>query len=199
MYKSDPPLSSSGKRYASLLASSLLEHRELEVEDRASAGDANPERDLVIWTSTRVRTIETGQPFEEKGYRTRQRPQLAQINPGVCDGLTPAEVQEKYPDETAKHRLEPYRHRYPRAESYHDLAVRLEPVILEMERIPNDILIIANESVLRVLYGYLMACSPADIPLLEFARDEIVEIIPSSYNNKVNRVPMKASIDEGLI
>lgn len=61
-------------------------------------------------------------------------------------------------------------------QSYHDLAVRLEPIILELEREQTDLLIIAHESVLRVLYGYLMACNAADIPFLEFPRDEIIEV-----------------------
>jgi hypothetical protein len=52
----------------------------------------------------------------------------------------------------------------------------MEPIILELEREENDLLIIAHESVLRVLYGYLMACSAADIPKLDFPRDEIIEV-----------------------
>lgn len=66
--------------------------------------------------------------------------------------------------------------------------MRLEPIILELEREQNDLLIIAHESVLRVLYGYLMACSATDIPSLEFPRDEIIEIIPASYNNGAKRI-----------
>jgi broad specificity phosphatase PhoE len=54
----------------------------------------------------------------------------------------------------------------------------LEPIILELERESNDLLIIAHESVLRVLYGYLMACNAADIPGLNFPRDEIIEVGP---------------------
>lgn len=61
-------------------------------------------------------------------------------------------------------------------QSYHDLAVRMEPIILELEREKQDLLIIAHESVLRVLYGYLMACSTQDIPGLVFLRNEIVEV-----------------------
>lgn len=72
--------------------------------------------------------------------------------------------------------------------SYHDLAVRLEPIILELEREQNDLLIIAHESVLRVLYGYLMACNATDIPSLSFPRNEIIEIIPASYNNESTRI-----------
>lgn len=52
----------------------------------------------------------------------------------------------------------------------------MEPIILELEREKNDLLIIAHESVLRVLYGYLMACNAADIPKLSFPRDEIIEV-----------------------
>ena len=78
---------------------------------------------------------------------------------------------------------------------------------MELEREQNDLLIIAHESVLRVLYGYLMACNAADIPFLSFPRDEIIEvcprvlpplsmrnmlitvqIIPASYNNEAKRI-----------
>jgi 6-phosphofructo-2-kinase / fructose-2,6-biphosphatase 4 len=61
-------------------------------------------------------------------------------------------------------------------QSYHDLAVRLEPIILELEREKDDLLIIAHESVLRVLYGYLMACDAMAIPKLKFPRNEIIEV-----------------------
>jgi len=64
----------------------------------------------------------------------------------------------------------------------------LEPIILELEREKNDLLIIAHESVLRVLYGYLMACNATDIPSLFFPRDHIIEIIPASYHNEAKRI-----------
>jgi 6-phosphofructo-2-kinase/fructose-2,6-biphosphatase 4 len=52
----------------------------------------------------------------------------------------------------------------------------MEPIILELEREQNDLLIIAHESVLRVLYGYLMACDAMNIPNLKFPRNEIIEV-----------------------
>ena len=64
----------------------------------------------------------------------------------------------------------------------------MEPIILELEREQNDLLIIAHESVLRVLYGYLMACNAADIPSLCLPRNEIIEIIPASYYNEAKRI-----------
>ena len=33
-----------------------------------------------------------------------------------------------------------------------------------------------------------MACGAADIPALQFPRDEVIEIIPASYNNSAKRI-----------
>ena len=76
--------------------------------------------------------------------------------------------------------------------------MRLEPIILELEREQNDLLIIAHESVLRVLYAYLMHCSTMDIPLLKFPRDEIIEIIPASYQNEAKRIHIPG-LDPSLV
>ena len=75
-----------------------------------------PLKMLTIWTSTRKRTIETGHFLEEKGYRVRQRSQLSQLNPGVCEKKSERRIRLEYPDEIAKHEADPYHHRYPRAE-----------------------------------------------------------------------------------
>ncbi|PGH14448.1 hypothetical protein AJ79_03091 [Helicocarpus griseus UAMH5409] len=188
-YRTDASLSAEGVDYAQKMTERLLQHRESERQALIDQGDVDTElKPLTVWTSTRRRTIETAQFLLEKGYKVRHRSQMSQLNPGVCEKMSEKRIRQEYPDEVAKHELDPYHHRYPRAESYHDLAVRLEPIILELERERNDLLIIAHESVLRVLYGYLMACNAADIPFLSFPRDEIIEIIPASYNNEAKRI-----------
>ncbi|KAI4109532.1 MAG: hypothetical protein L6R37_000508 [Teloschistes peruensis] len=191
-YKTDANLSDQGRLYAEKMGRVLLQHREKERQDlKARGGPDIPLKPLRVWTSTRRRTIETADWLYEQGYSMRQRTQLSQLNPGVCEKMSERRIRAEMPEEVAKHEADPYHHRYPRAESYHDLAVRLEPIILELERQQDDLLIIAHESVLRVLYGYLMACNATDIPSLSFPRNEIVEIIPASYNNEATsiRVP----------
>lgn len=89
------------------------------------------------------------------GYKVVERQQMYELNPGDIDGLTPSEIKLRYPEEFAIALKEPYSHRYPRAESYHDLSVRLEPVILELEREPADVLLIGHASVIRCLMAYL--------------------------------------------
>lgn len=49
---------------------------------------------------------------------------MYELNPGDIDGLSPDEIKVRYPEEFAIAMKEPYSHRYPRAESYHDLSVR---------------------------------------------------------------------------
>ncbi|KAI9049441.1 hypothetical protein LZ554_006473 [Drepanopeziza brunnea f. sp. 'monogermtubi'] len=189
LYKTDAPLGKEGKDYAQKLADMLLSHREQERETLIEAGGSDaPLRPLTVWTSIRKRTVETAESFKERGFRVRQRSQMSQLNPGDCEKLSESAIRRLYPDEVDKHLADPYHHRYPRAESYHDLAVRLEPIILELEREQNDLLIIAHESVLRVLYGYLMACEAMSIPNLRFPRNEVVEIIPASYHNEAKRL-----------
>ncbi|KAI5924281.1 6-phosphofructo-2-kinase-domain-containing protein [Camillea tinctor] len=188
-YKADAPLSGEGVKYSQLMAETLIKHREQERDSLiANGGQKVPLRPLSVWCSTRARTLQTADAFKDRGFKVRQRSQMSQINPGVCERLSERAIRRLYPDEVEKHELDPYHHRYPRAESYHDLAVRLEPIILELEREQNDLVIIAHESVLRVLYAYLMHCSTMDIPKLKFPRNEIIEIIPAAYQNEAKRI-----------
>ena len=194
-YKTDAHLSEEGKDYAKKMSETLLKHREAERADLIANGNPDiPLKPLTVWTSTRKRTVETAEYLGERGFKVRQRSQMSQLNPGVCEKLSENAIRRLYPDEVGMHEQDPYHHRYPRAEvltscclkflatsandaqSYHDLAVRLEPSILELEREQNDLLIIAHESVLRVLYGYLMACDAMNIPNLRFPRNEIIEV-----------------------
>ena len=88
------------------------------------------------------------------------------MSSGVWDGLSSQEAMERYPDEWERFLADPYAHRAPRAESYHDLSgmfpfsplitqdlmvVRLEPIIFELERVQEDMLVIGHASVIRCL------------------------------------------------
>lgn len=116
-YKSDAPLSEEGRSYAEKMTETLLRHREQERKTNSKqAGHEVPLRPLSVWTSTRLRTIQTADPLKEQGYKVRQRPQMSQINPGVCEKLSEMAIRRLYPEEVEKHELDPYHHRYPRAE-----------------------------------------------------------------------------------
>lgn len=118
-YRADPPLGPDGKSYAVLMSEALLARREQEQKDAAAAssnGEAPPLRPLTVWTSTRLRTIQTAEYLKERGYKVRQRSQMSQINPGVCERLPERTLRALYPEEVELHELDPYHHRFPRAE-----------------------------------------------------------------------------------
>jgi 6-phosphofructo-2-kinase/fructose-2,6-biphosphatase 4 len=214
-YSYDPPLDETGLEYAKNLTNTLISHlksqgknyikdiqlekrpdppkRELSIDERQPAAgvDGIDDDSLVIWTSVKQRTIETTQFFAIRNIKIRHRIQLSQKNPGVVGTMSDEEILKTYPEEWKHFVKDLYHYRFSRAESYHDLAIKIEPLILEMERMSGDILIIADESILKVLYGYLMSCSCYDIPGLQFLTDEILEIKYNAYENTAEVIPIQ--------
>ena len=117
-YKADASLSAEGEDYARKMTETLVAHRESERQNLIHHGapESTALKPLTVWTSTRRRTVETSAYLEEEGYRVRQRSQMSQLNPGVCEKMSEKKIREKYPEEVAKHEQDPYHHRYPRAE-----------------------------------------------------------------------------------
>lgn len=116
-YKLDAPLGDDGRAYAKKMSDTLLTHRQAERAALiAAGGNPAPLKPLTVWTSTRKRTVETSDYLKDLGYRVRQRSQMSQLNPGVCEKLSETAIRRLYADEVTKHELDPYHHRYPRAE-----------------------------------------------------------------------------------
>lgn len=116
-YKADASLSEQGIDYAKKMGAALINHRESERQESIDRGGPDVAlKRLTVWTSTRRRTIETSHYLYEAGYRVRQRSEMSQLNPGVCEKMSERRIREEYPDEVAKHEADPYHHRYPRAE-----------------------------------------------------------------------------------
>ncbi|KAG0025166.1 hypothetical protein BGZ82_010185 [Podila clonocystis] len=187
-YRADAPLAPAGHRYAENLKNFLLALRENTAPSSPSSSTPETPRPLTVWTSSRKRSFQTAAHFlDHEEIIVRQRSVLAERNPGVCDQLTPQEIEEKYPDECERAKNDPYRHRFARAESYYDLANRLEKVILELEREKNDVLIVAHESVIKCLYGYLFGLSERDIPSLVIPEGVLLELVPTAYTTEETR------------
>ncbi|OBZ67634.1 hypothetical protein A0H81_12369 [Grifola frondosa] len=186
-YKADSDLSPAGWEYAECLKQFVLERRAKSLEQR---GIEPTERRLVIWSSARRRSHHTAWPFltinqtdpsPPAKVKVIERPQMSEINPGVWDGLTPDQVRKFYPDEWERFVKDPYAYRAPRAESYHDLCVRLEPTLIELEREKEDLLIIGHASVIRCILAYLIGLPASEIPAIEVARGDLIEVVPTSY------------------
>ena len=116
-YKADASLDEEGRDYAKKMSEKLTTHREQERQRIIDGGGPDITlKPLIIWTSTRRRSMETAEYLEVKGHRVRPRAQMSQLNPGVCEKMSERKIREEYPEEVAKHEQDPYHHRYPRAE-----------------------------------------------------------------------------------
>jgi 6-phosphofructo-2-kinase/fructose-2,6-biphosphatase 2 len=106
---------------------------------------------LTVWTSTLKRTIQTAEylPYPKLHWKA-----LDEIDAGVCDGMTYEEIESRHPTDFAERDKDKYHYRYRGGESYKDLVLRLEPIIMELERQEN-ILIIGHQAVLRAICMHL--------------------------------------------
>lgn len=133
---------------------------------------------IEVWTSTLVRTQETAEILGKTPLQWRA---LNEIEAGVCDGLTYAEIKERFPEEWKARGLDKLGYRYPQGESYTDVIQRVEPVVLELERQKRPVLIISHQAVLRAIYGYLMGHDLERIPHLNVPLHTVLEFEPKAY------------------
>ena len=73
---------------------------------------------------------------------------LNEIDAGDYDGLTYDEIKARYPGEYSERTSDKFLYRYPNGESYEDLVARMEPVIMELERKEN-VVVVGHQAVLR--------------------------------------------------
>ncbi|WVQ67006.1 uncharacterized protein L199_005198 [Kwoniella botswanensis] len=147
---------------------------------------------LEVWTSTLQRTQQTGSflPFEKKTWKS-----LDELDAGVCDGMTYEEIEEKYPEDYESRDEDKFNYRYRGGESYRDVVVRLEPVIMELERQEN-ILIIAHQAILRCLYAYFHGKTQEELPYIKIPLHTLIKISPRAYGCHEERYPLPiAAVD----
>jgi len=166
----DPPLSTRGRAFRDNLA------RWFEQQSKP-----------VIWCSTMQRALQTAEGLGGPDVQWRA---LEEIDAGVCDGLTYDEIRQQMPDEFAARQADKLRYRYPRGESYLDVIQRLDPVIAELERFAEPLLVIAHQAVLRAVYGYLAGKPREDVPHLKIPLHTIIELAPGGIDPRESRHPL---------
>lgn len=165
----DSGLSPQGKKFAGALAE-FVEEQQL--------------KNLKVWTSQLRRSIQTatalGLPYE-------QWKALNELDAGVCEEMTYEEVKEKYPEEFALRDQDKYYYRYPAGESYQDLVQRVEPIIMEMER-QDNVLVICHQAVMRCLLAYFLDKSAEEMPYLRCPLHTVLKLTPVAYGCKVESI-----------
>ncbi|KAG0152180.1 hypothetical protein CROQUDRAFT_650257 [Cronartium quercuum f. sp. fusiforme G11] len=159
----DSYLSERGSQYAEALPKLIAD----------SIGDTP----LTVWTSTLKRTIQTAHklPYPKLTWKS-----LDELDAGVCDGMTYEEIEEHYPEDYAERDDDKFNYRYRGGESYRDVVVRLEPVIMELERQEN-ILIVCHQAVLRCLYAYFHNLNQEELPYIKIPLHTVIKLTPKAY------------------
>ncbi|KAL7528385.1 hypothetical protein ACHAWF_002542 [Thalassiosira exigua] len=157
----DSGLTDAGREYSRRLADFAQNEVAMDVEkDEETGEEKRTPRPARLWTSTLRRTKETAQFIKKSKISTfkwdngdevewiqfqgRARRNLDELYAGICDGLTYKEIEEKYPEEFARRQEDKLTYRYPRGESYMDVTLRLETIILDIERTREPILIVGE-------------------------------------------------------
>jgi len=187
----DSGISDQGHKYAEILPDIIFDRLPLSFDESACPP-------VCVWTSTLKRTIETAGhlPFPKLRWKA-----LDEIHAGQFDSYTYEQIQEKYPEEYKARKENKLSYRYPNGESYLDVIQRLEPVIIELEREKESVVVIAHQAILRALYGYY-SCTPlTDIPTLEIPLHTVIELTPKADGTMTEErfetgVPTTKQIDE---
>eukprot|EP00158_Paraphelidium_tribonemae_P004002 Partr_v1_DN26519_c0_g1_i1_m3932 putative 6phosphofructo2kinase len=174
----DSPLSERGREFARRLPGIISEN--LNEEER---------KNLVVWTSTLQRTIETSQHLP---YPKLQWKALDEIDAGVCDGLTYAEIQQRYPRDFSERDTDKFHYRYTGGESYADLTRRLDAILMTLENTPS-VFIIAHQAVVRCIYSYLQMIQLADLPYVHIPLHCVMAITVRAYGCDVKFI--KVGVD----
>ncbi|OBA19910.1 bifunctional 6-phosphofructo-2-kinase/fructose-2,6-bisphosphate 2-phosphatase [Metschnikowia bicuspidata var. bicuspidata NRRL YB-4993] len=171
----DCNLSERGWKYAKKLPEIVLK----------SLGEDNEHTNLTVWTSTLKRTQQTASflPYEKK----LEWKALDELDAGECDGMTYEEIEEQFPEDFKARDDNKYEYRYRGGESYRDIVIRLEPIIMELERQEN-ILIITHQAVLRCLYAYFMNVPQEESPWMSIPLHTLIKLEPRAYLTLVTRI-----------
>ncbi|XP_029683267.1 6-phosphofructo-2-kinase/fructose-2,6-bisphosphatase 2 isoform X3 [Takifugu rubripes] len=162
----DSELSHRGKQFAQALRVFIDEHNLA---------------DLKVWTSQLRRTIQTA---EELRIPYEQWKILNEIDAGVCEEMTYEMIQNTFPEEFALRDQDKYHYRYPGGESYQDLVQRLEPVIMELER-QGNVLVVCHQAVMRCLLAYFLDKGAEDLPYMKCPLHTVLKLTPVAYGCKV--------------
>jgi len=157
----------------------------------AKLGDFMAEQplDTIVWTSELCRTRQTA---DLAGLNYEPWKALNEIDAGVCEGLTYEEIRERYPEEYERRNGETgnkYSYRYPMGESYYDLVIRLEPVIMELERSEN-VLVVCHQAVIRCLLAYFQNQSPDEMPYIRVPLHTVIKLTNKAHTCNVEQFPL---------
>jgi len=168
----DPELTEKGATFAKRLNRFFIS----ELNQKTSE---TPKK-VKIFTSTMKRATATANALELSSKPVYLK-SLDELSAGVCDGMTYHEIDEMFPLEYKDRKTDKLNYRYPRGESYMDLIHRVEPIIFEIERSKDPVIVVAHQGVLRCLYAYFSKHEIKEVPFISIPLHTVIKLIPETY------------------
>lgn len=178
----DAPLSERGRQFAAELPQVVRMVHEKQSGGSGCGGGTNI-KPLTVWTSTLRRTKETARHMGPS-YRRIAWKALDEIDAGECDGMTYEEIEDRFPEDFRLRDEDKFGFRYRGGESYADLVLRLEPIIMEAERTEN-VLIVGHQAVLRAILSYFLNKDHSELPYLKVPLHMLIQLTPRAYGCQV--------------
>ncbi|ORY02190.1 6-phosphofructo-2-kinase-domain-containing protein [Clohesyomyces aquaticus] len=199
----DSDLSENGRRYSKAMTHFIDRQRKewaIHQADKVAnthfppaPGDHTPpnphygveteDKNFCVWTSMLKRSVQTGEYFCEDNYDVKQMRMLDELNAGIMEGLTYAEIHSKHEEEFLRRRADKLAYRYPGpgGEGYLDVINRIRPVIVELERMTDHCLLVTHRSVARVLLAYFQGLKREDVADLDCPLGILYQMEPKPY------------------
>merc|ERR1719213_1312568 len=101
--------------------------------------------------------------------------------------MTYEEIEINCPDVHRNRDKDKYNFRYPMGESYYDLVQRLEPVIMELEKRDN-VLLICHQAVLRCILAYFKNATCDEFPYQKCPLHTLMKLSPTPYGAEIKQI-----------
>ena len=142
-----------------------------------------------IFTSMKLRTRRTAEAIAElqKNCRIIALKEFDEINAGVCEGMTYAEIERQMPEVFRLREANKYDYAYPEGESYAKMRARIEDGIKKsffLNRSSDNILIVGHQAVNRMILSHFLYRRKEDVPYIYVPQDRFYHIV-STQNKKL--------------
>lgn len=142
-----------------------------------------------IFTSSKLRTKRTAEAIArmQEDCRIIALKEFDEINAGVCEGMTYAEIEKKMPQVFRDREAHKYSYVYPEGESYATMKARIEEGIKKsffLNRRARNIMIVGHQAVNRLILSHFLYRREVDVPYIYIPQDRFYHIV-STQNKKL--------------
>jgi len=155
----------------------------------------------VIFTSEKIRTIETADPIQklQEHCSIITLREFNEIDSGVCEGMSYEEIKEKMPSIHSSRKLDKYNYVYPGGEGYVTMQARIDRGIkkaLYLSGNASNIMIVGHRAVNRMILSHFLYRRKEDVPYIYIPQDKFYHII-ATQDKKLFQLKRFEPLDRG--